>query len=97
MFTNKLSSRQPRPRPMWFSVLLLLDAFVLGGLIVWRLVLNLLASKMVDPLSPDAIDTLVGIDHTLFPYWFGHIAFALLLGVATFGGYLWLRTRSSAV
>lgn len=82
------------PYPIGFNALLLLDAFALGGLVVWRLVLSLLESRMVDPLPPAAIDTLTGIDHLLFPYWLGHTGVALLLLLITAGAYLWLRTRS---
>lgn len=85
---------QDKPRVhyrMWFAALLLLDAFVFGGLVVWRLVLNLLESKMVDPLPPAALDTLTGIDHMLFPYWFGHTVLALALGLVTIAAYAYLR------
>ncbi len=84
-------------RPLWFNILLLLDTFALGGLVVWRVVLVLLADKMVDPLRPGALDMLVGIDHTLLPYWFGHTVIAVLLVWITAGVYAWLRTRARIV
>lgn len=93
MAVDSLSHKQLTHHPLWFNALLLLDAFALGGLSVWRLVLNLLESKMVDPLPPDAIRMLVGIDHTLFPYWVGYTVLVILVVWTSLGSYLWLRTR----
>ncbi len=97
MGKDGLPRKQPGQHSLWFNVLLLVDAFALGGLVIWRLVLSLLESKMVDPLPPAAIDTLTGIDHTLFPYWVGHTGISLLLFWITAGAYLWLRTRLRVV
>ncbi len=78
--------------PLWFSTLLLLDGFALGGLAVWRFVLAFLESAMTGFVTPSG-----EIFHVLdkfFPYLLGHTGISLLLLLITAGGYLWLRTRS---
>ena len=77
--------------PLWFNALLLLDAFAHGGLLVWRLVLNLLEAYQVWTVTPDAISTMTGIDHTLFLYWVGHTAVTLVLVTITIVAYVGLR------
>ena len=95
MSKGNLPKKQLEPRPIWFNVLLMLDAFALGGLAVWRLVLTFLESEMTGFVTPTG-----EISHVLdklVPYWLGHAGVSLLLLLMTASGYLWLRTRSSAV
>jgi hypothetical protein len=84
-------------RPTWFSALLLLDAFALGGLVVWRVVLNLLDSMMDDSVRREALGEIPHILDQLLPYWLGHTGLFLLLALITAGAYLWLRARSANV
>ncbi len=47
-----LPKKQRRPHPIWFNALLMLDAFALGGLAVWRFVLTFLESEMTGFVPP---------------------------------------------
>lgn len=89
---NDSAVRPSSRNPLWFKALLLVDAFGLGGLFVWRLVLNLLEGYQVWTVTPDAIRTMTGIDHTLFVYWVGHTAVTLVLVAITIVAYVGLRT-----
>ena len=81
------------PHPIWFNALLLLDAFVLGGLAVWRFVLTFLESAMTRFITSSG--EIWHVLDKLGPYWLGHTAVFLLLVLITVGAYLWLRTRSA--
>ncbi len=82
---------------MWFTILLLLDAFVLGGLVVWRLMLNVLESAMAQATNPDAIGTYFHVDNLFVPYWVSHTGIMLLLVVITAGAFVWLKIRPRPV
>lgn len=84
--------KPPGKRPTWFSALLLLDAFALGGLAVWILVLTSLEYVMTGFITPSG-EIFHALD-MLFPYWLGHTVVSLLLVLITAGAYLWLKTRS---
>jgi hypothetical protein len=97
MSKNDLSKTQPGRRPTWFKVLLLLDAFALGGLAVWRLVLTLLENIMQQLITGEAQAEIINVLDHLVPYWLAHTGVLLLLGLLTIGAYVWLRTGSSTV
>jgi hypothetical protein len=80
------------PYPIWFNVLLMLDAFALGGLAVWRFTLSFLESAMTGFVIPSG--EIFHVLDRLVPYWLGHTGVTLILLLLTAGGYLWLRTRS---
>jgi hypothetical protein len=80
------------PYPIWFNALLLLDAFALGGLAVWRFVLTFLEGAMRGFITPSG--EIFHVLDKLSPYWLGHTGISLLLLLITASGYLWLRTRS---
>ncbi len=82
-------------RPLWFNALLLLDAFTLGGLAVWRFVLAFLETTMTGFTT--SCGEIFHVLDKLAPYWFGHIVVSILLLCVTAAGYLWLRTRSAVV
>lgn len=83
---------QQRPLPIWFNALLLLDAFVVGGLTALVLVNRLLQDIMYRSIamSPDLLNAL---DH-LLPYLAFYFAALVLLAWITGGTFLWLRTRA---
>lgn len=93
MSKNDLSKTQPSRRPTWFNVLLLLDAFALGGLAVWRLVLTLLENIMQQLITGGAQAEIINVLDHLVPYWLAHTGVSLLLGLLTVGAYMWLRWR----
>jgi hypothetical protein len=84
---------QRGPHPIWFNALLLLDAFALGGLAVWRFVLTFMESAMTGFVTPSG--EIFHVLDKLLPYWLGHTGISLVLLLITAGGYLWLRTRSA--
>ena len=94
MSKDNMSKKQLKPRPIWFNALLMLDAFALGGLAVWRFVLTFLESEMTGFVPPTG--EIFHVLDKLFLYTLGHTGVSLLLLLMTASGYLWLRTRSSA-
>ncbi len=92
MSTENQAIAQRGSHPIWFNLLLLLDAFALGGLAVWRFVLAFLENAMRGFVTPSG--EIWHVLDKLSPYWLGHIGVSLLLLLITVGGYLWLRTRS---
>ncbi len=94
MSKDNLPKKQLGPRPLWFVALLLLDAFVLGGLVAMRLVLYLLESTMDRLIKVEAQAEILNVLDHLLPYWLGYVGLSLLLGLITVGAYLWLKTRS---
>ncbi len=84
---------QRDPHPIWFNALLMLDAFALGGLAVWRFVLTFLESAMTGFVTSSG--EIFHVLDKLSPYWLGHTGVSLLLLLITVGGYLWLWTRSA--
>ena len=97
MSKDNLPKKQLGPRPLWFVALLLLDAFVLGGLVAMGLVRQSLESTMNQLITVEAQAEILNVLDHLLPYWLGYIGISLLLGLTTVGAYLCLRTRSSAV
>jgi hypothetical protein len=71
MSKDNLHQKHLGPRPIWFNALLLLDAFVLGGLVVWRVVLNLLDSMMNGSVRGEALGEIPHVLDQLVPYWLG--------------------------
>ena len=94
MSKDNLPQKQLGPRPIWFKALLLLDAFVLGGLVAMGLVRQSLESTMNQLITVEAQAEILNILDHLFPYWLGYVGLSLLLGLITVGAYLWLKTRS---
>ena len=72
---------------------MLLDAFALGGLAVWRFVLTFLESSMTGFVTPSG--EILHVLDKLAPYWLGHTGISLVLLLTTVAGYLWLKTRSA--
>ena len=97
MSKDNLPEKQPGPRPIWFNALLLLNAFVLGGLVAMGLVRQLLESTMDQLIKVEAQAEILNVLDHLLPYWLGYIGVSLLLGWITVGAYLWLKTRSRIV
>ncbi len=88
----QLGKRRP-----WFNVLLLLDAFALGGLVVWRIVIDFLDDQQGRLVGPDGIGLIPHIQDKLLIYWLSHSAVSFLLLCITAGAYLWFRTSSRVV
>ncbi len=86
------------PRGAWFTVLLLLDAFVVGGvtaLVLVNQLLNTTMSRMNESIPGDAFGVIPHVQDKLIVYWLGYIGIAILLGLATLVAYLWLRMQSA--
>ncbi len=81
MSKDHLPPKRLGQHPIWFNALLLLDAFALGGLVVWRLVLNLLDGIMAQSVRAEALGEIPHLLDKLFPYWLGHTGVSLLLGL----------------
>ena len=94
MLKDNLPQKRLGPRPLWFNAMLLLDAFVLGGLVAMRLVLHLLEIIMDRLITMEAQQEILNVLDHLLPYWLGYMGVSLLLGLITVGAYLWLKTRS---
>ncbi len=92
MTRENQATLQRGPNPIWFNALLLLDAFAVGGLAVWRFVLTFLENAQRGFVPPSG--EIFHVLDKLAPYWLGHTGISLLLLVITVSGYLWLRTRS---
>lgn len=97
MSRDNPTSAQLGQHVIWFKTLLLLDAFVLGGMLAIILVMQLLESTMDRLIKVDAQQEILNVLDHLVPYVLGYVGMSLLLGLTTIGGYVWLRTRSSAV
>ncbi len=97
MSKDNLPNKQLGPRPVWFNVLLLLDAFALGGLVAMGLVRQLLESIMNRLITVEAQSEILNVLDHLMPYRLGYAGVSLLLGLITVGAYLWLKTRSRIV
>jgi hypothetical protein len=84
-------------RAIWFPALLLLDAFLLGGITALVLVEQLLTdtmTRMNQSIPGDAFGVIPHVQDKLLLYWLGYIGLAVLLGLATMGAYLWMKLRS---
>ena len=85
---NALQS-QSRQNRTWFSILLLLDSFVVGGLAVWWFVL-----RFLETAQRGFVTSCGEIFHVLDKvslYWVGHVAVAFVLVVSTAVMYLILK------
>ncbi len=88
---------RPSLRPIWFALLLLLDAFALGGLVVWRLVINLLESSAARNTGGDALGVYFHFGDLFAVDMFLQAGVTLILLWMTAGAYVWLKTRWKAV
>ncbi len=95
MSIDNLTNMQFHKRPTWFNVLLLLDAFALGGLAVWRFVIDFMDNAMTGFVT--TCGEIFHVQDKIAIYWVNHGAVSLLLVCITVGAYLWLRTRSRIV
>ncbi len=89
--------KQPRRRGLWFQALLLLDAFVLGGLTV-AVLLNNYAEYTMSRMNPwvpsDAFGVIPHMQDKLILYFVIGLGIALLLGLITLGVVAWRITGS---
>ncbi len=95
MSQDNLPRKRPEQRPLWFSALLLLTAFALGGLAVWRFMLTFLENAQTRFVT--SCGEIFHVLDKLTLYWVAHIGVALLLVLITVLAYIWLRTRPSAI
>ncbi len=93
MANSSLSQKQVGTSRFWFNLLLLLDAFALGGLLVWRLVIDALDAMMPRLTNGEAMGMIQHVEDTFFPYWLGQTGVSLLLLCITAGVLVWLRAR----
>ena len=98
MAEENVATGQNGRRAVWFSVLLLLDSFVLGGVTVLVLVnqlLNTTMSSMNESIPGDAFGVIPHVQDRLLYYWVGYLGIAVLLILVTYGAYMWLAIRSA--
>ena len=82
-----------RPSRLW-TVLIAVDAFVLGGLVAVLLVRQLIVTIMLRLTSAAAqAEVLNMLDHPL-PYTLGYLAAVMVLGLVTLA--VWLGRRASS-
>jgi hypothetical protein len=89
--------RTPRQRHLpILSVLMMLDVFVLGGVVALVLVNRLLSNQLAvyAPYSMDAASAILDVMEDLFPYYVVCIVGLLALVLITLGVWAWLRTDS---
>lgn len=97
MSTSPELGKQIRQRSTLLNGLLLLDAFVLGGLVAMWLVYQELVSTMHRLIKIEAQQEILNaLDH-LLPYWVYYIGIALVMALLTLGIVLWPRTRSRGI
>ncbi len=95
MLQDNQSKNTSGHRALWFNALLLLDAFVAGGVVALILVNQLLETIMARLLTIEAAQEILNVLDHLLPYWVGYIGASLLLGVITLVAFLWLWLRTN--
>jgi hypothetical protein len=79
---------------LFFLVLYLLDAFMLGGLVALLAVSQLLESIKNRVVTMEAASEILNVQDQLLPYYVAFIGAFLALALLTLGAWLWRALRS---
>ncbi len=93
MSENVTARPRVRGGPWWFTVLVVLDAFVLGGLVTTRMIVALLEDMGPRFTSGDAQSTVWHIVDQLVPYWFFYGLALVILLIITLFAFAWIEMK----